>query len=524
MAGNSKASSEATVSRTLGSTDSYSDACDTMGESNIPMTKEKTKTPWVDLFKPSCEKGKEVLRLNFYEPVNGGAVIQDNELLVIKEQWAFALLGCFAGRFPGVTAIQALVDSWKVQCKWNTQPNDHVLFRFNTEEDRCSILSKGDYSLFGKPLFLKSLPEHFHLENKDFSTLPIWVQFPYLPSEFWGEIALSKIASCIGKPLWSDDTTKAMKKGGYARVLVEIDTSFHPLEAIPVSTPSGYSFSQEVYYELPPCFCTKCRSNDHYKEECNGKWKNPRRGRKSNRPKGQRGNSRRPQPIDNSSGRVNDAPVASSEATPNEPTQPHVPEVMNPVEHPQSDSLRVKGVASMCEEENSWTILENTPENVVSESDSGSDTEVEPSHDLPSAEPLSPVQNGMGPNSMVSPLGSNTSRGKNVLNKAIAEIFNEPTVVVGKKKTTKPDGNGKSADVRGVAPMNSKGTLGYKAALLSPTAEQNTSTVSSLHENRLDPIAAVRIIVREVCRILASLYPTHINLFAVRNPNVDISG
>nr|GME20565.1 uncharacterized protein LOC111395991 [Ipomoea batatas] len=485
----------------MGSTDTCSADVGTVGESielnksKFPVTEGKTKTPWVDIFKPSCEKGKEVLRLNFYEPVNGGAVIQDNELLVIKEQWAFALLGCFAGRFPGILAIQALVDSWNIQCKWSTQPNDHVLFRFNTEEDRCTILSKGDYSLFGKPLFLKSLPEHFHLDNNDFSTLPIWVQFPSLPTEFWGEIALSKIASCIGKPLWSDDMTKDLKKGGYARVLVEIDTSFHPLEAIPVSTPSGYSFAQDVFYELPPCFCTKCRSNEHYKEECNGKWKNSRRGRKSNPPKGKRGKSIRPRSIDKSSGRVIDSPVTPPEASPVEPTQHLCGEDLNAAEHPQFDSVSDKGgptdtpvdpssvsppqPAATCVEGSSENFLVNSHDIDSSESDSGSDTE--PVQDLLSTETLNPVENDKVPNSGVSALGSNSSRGRNVLNNAIAEVFNEPTVLVGKKKTTISVGNGKSADVHGGAPKKSKENLGYKAALLSPPAEQNTSNISSLH-------------------------------------------
>nr|GME04581.1 uncharacterized protein LOC111395991 [Ipomoea batatas] len=526
MAGNSKDSSEATVSRTLGSTDSFSDACDNVGESNIPMAKEKLKTPWVDLFKPSCEKGKEVLRLNFYEPVNGGAVIQENELLIVKEQWAFALLGCFAGRFPGVTAIQALVDSWKVQCKWSTQPNDHVLFRFNTEEDRCSILSKGGYSLFGKPLFLKSLPEHFHLENKDFSILPIWVQFPLLPSEFWGEIALSKIASCIGKPLWSDDTTKAMKKGGYARVLVEIDTSFHPLEAIPVSTPTGYSFSQEVYYELPPCFCTKCRSNDHYKEECNGKWKNSRRGRKAYQTKGKRGNSKRPHSKARNISSVTQPTGSDPPISPSEPLLPSNPELPGlPCQSPNP-----------CDEEKSESLAEAAPESElalkdhVNDAESGlplkdhvNDGNEEQPQTVTEPEPASPT-NGTSSSGEVSPIGTNVTKGRNVLKDLIEEVFNEANVNGRKKKTTTTGLIDKSVGARGETTKSSKGSQGYKAALLSPSAIWKIRNAVLHNEERLDPIAAVRIIVREVCRILASLYPTHLNLFAVRNPNVGISG
>lgn len=142
--------------------------------------------------------------------------------------------------------------------------------RRHSEDDRCHVLSNGDYYLYGKRLFLKSLPERFRLDNSDFCTLPIWVQFPSLPIEFWHPMALSKIASCIGKPLWSDKMTKELKKGGFARVLIEIDTSTYPLEAVPVTTPNGSTFSQEVYYEIDPCFCTKCRSNNHYKEASPG--------------------------------------------------------------------------------------------------------------------------------------------------------------------------------------------------------------------------------------------------------------
>nr|GMC71155.1 Pre-mRNA-processing factor like [Ipomoea batatas] len=111
--------------------------------------------------------------------------------------------------------------------------------RRHSEDDRCHVLSNGDYYLYGKRLFLKSHPERFRLGNSDFCTLPIWVQFPSLPIEFWHPVALSKIASCIGKPLWSDKMTKELKKGRFARVLIEIDTSTYPLEAVPVTTPNG---------------------------------------------------------------------------------------------------------------------------------------------------------------------------------------------------------------------------------------------------------------------------------------------
>nr|GMD78038.1 hypothetical protein POPTR_014G189200 [Ipomoea batatas] len=362
MADTSKDLSEATASRTLGSTDTFSEENGTVGESTWTVIKDKNKTPWVDLFKPSRDKGGNIHHLNFFAPVNGRAVIEDNELLV--------------------------------PCKWSTQPHDHVLSRFNTEEERCKILSNGDNSLYGKPLFLKTLPEHFHLENNDFSTLPIWVQFPSLPVEFWGPIALSKIASCI-------------------------DTSFHSLEAIPVSTPSGYSFSQEVYYELEPCFCTKCRSNDHYKEECSGKWKNSRKGRKANS-KGKRGGSRRP--------RVKvggDATsIRQSNGYPSSSTSVDTPIIPRPpigLEEP--DASVPYQPSPLCGEGELDATPEGTTETDLDTTECVKDGDTETPQAFVLSEPSSPINTSTELNNVASPLGSNTLRGKNVLNDIITKVF-----------------------------------------------------------------------------------------------------
>nr|GME11140.1 DUF4283 domain-containing protein [Ipomoea batatas] len=430
--------SEATVSKTLGSTDTVPEDNGTVGESLGPqvqnLDKGKNKTPWVDLFKPNCDRKKDVLQLEFFEPVNGGAVIQDNELLVFKEQWAFALLGCFAGRFPGIIAIQALVDSWKIPCKWFTQPNDHVLFRFNTEEDRCKILQK-EHSLYGKPLFLKTLPERFHLENNDFSTLPIWVQFPSLPTEFWGAVALSKIASCIGKPLSSDEKTKTLKKGGYARVLVEIDTSFHPLEAIP-------------------------------------------RGKKANQPKNNRGRSRRARSKARSKvGRGVNANKPSIPSPPNEiqeiPPPTSVLEETTPIDPCHT--------ATTYEVEEIDTTVGEATEHALDTNESTLEGNEKLAQVVGSPEPSSPIDKGSELNNVASPLGSNTSRGRNVLQEIIAEVFEETTAAKKKKKGSKAVGTGNfvGANADG-ASKNSNGTMGYKAALLSPsTSKGNQSNAES---------------------------------------------
>nr|GMC48983.1 DUF4283 domain-containing protein [Ipomoea batatas] len=267
-----KTTTEVTCSRTLGSTDTYSTAyvTENLGESSHMASKEKDL--WANLFKENKDTLGASAALKYFPPVNGNAQLEFNEILTIKERWGFGLLGSFAGRFPGAYVIQSLVNFWKINCKFFTQPNGHVLFRFQSEEDRCAILKNGPYFLFGKRLFLKSLPEKFRLENEDFSTLPIWVRFPFLPIECWSPTALGKIGSCIGIPICADERTREQRIGREecARVLIDIDTSKRVPDSVLVNMPDGNSFRQKVTFEINPCYCTKCNSNDHFKEECTG--------------------------------------------------------------------------------------------------------------------------------------------------------------------------------------------------------------------------------------------------------------
>nr|GME05516.1 hypothetical protein JCGZ_08271 [Ipomoea batatas] len=226
------------------------------------------KTPWADLFKPSAETVDSSFNLRFCPPVNGTAVLDESEIWVAPKQWNFSLLGCFAGRFPGHKAIDALVAFWNVKCKVVMQLYGFVMFRFQSERDRCAVLKNGPYFLYGKRLFLDSLPENFWLELSDYCMVPTWVRFVDLPDMCWKPEALSKIASCLGNPICMDKRTKEKKKRDFARILVEIDSSIPPVENIPIALPNGEIIHQAVFYELFPCFCVNCKSSKHYMEKC----------------------------------------------------------------------------------------------------------------------------------------------------------------------------------------------------------------------------------------------------------------
>nr|GMC86851.1 Vestitone reductase [Ipomoea batatas] len=171
-------------------------------------------------------------------------------------------------RFPGLDGIDVLVKSWKVKCRSNPQSNGFVLFRFQSEEDRCSVISSGSYFLYGKRLFFDSLPENFKLESSDFCMVPTWVRFTDLPAKCWKPATFSKIASCLGNLISMDKVTKIGNKKDYARILVEIDSSIPPHVSVIDLLPNGETFHHAVSYEVYPRFFMHCKSVKHYKEQC----------------------------------------------------------------------------------------------------------------------------------------------------------------------------------------------------------------------------------------------------------------
>lgn len=65
--------------------------------------------------------------------------------------------------------------------------------------------------------------------------------FPDLHIRYWSPEALSKLASGVGKPLYTDKFTAELEKISYARVLVEADVSQPLPECIEIDTPFGVS-------------------------------------------------------------------------------------------------------------------------------------------------------------------------------------------------------------------------------------------------------------------------------------------
>ncbi|XP_019265727.1 PREDICTED: uncharacterized protein LOC109243273 [Nicotiana attenuata] len=117
--------------------------------------------------------------------------------------------------------------------------------------------------LSNKPIIVKVWSADFDFTKEVLQTIPVWVKYPNLPLNCWGQKSLSRISSGAGVPLYADACTTQIDRISYARVLVEMDVTKELPTSIKVTDPNGREFMQEIAYDWVPEFCTKCIKVGH---------------------------------------------------------------------------------------------------------------------------------------------------------------------------------------------------------------------------------------------------------------------
>lgn len=179
-------------------------------------------------------------------------------------------MGCVYGLQPRLERFNAFVHArWK---KYDVQTvsrinSDLFLIQFADEETCEEMLQSGPYTFDNHLVVLKKWQPRMCMDVA-VTALPIWIQFPGLPLEFWSINMLSKIGSVYGKPLYCDKCTISKMKLGFARILVEMDSSRDFPEMVELVDEQGMVFQQKVIYEWKPSICSNCRKFGHLKQEC----------------------------------------------------------------------------------------------------------------------------------------------------------------------------------------------------------------------------------------------------------------
>jgi len=226
------------------------------------------RAPWVNLFKDNRNLGKGI-KLAVVDSAEDIIQIEEDDVDDVEEAWGCCLVGQFSGRFPGMAAVRTIREGWKVKCKQWIHRSGWIIFKFDSQEDRLSVLNGGPYFIYGRNLMLKNMPKCFRFGAEEIAIVPVWVQLPDLPLDCWNARALSKIASRVGKPITTDKLTHSKERLSFARVLVEVDASKELVNSVEMRLPTGDLYEQSVIFEYIPKYCKKCKSFRHGDGDCN---------------------------------------------------------------------------------------------------------------------------------------------------------------------------------------------------------------------------------------------------------------
>ncbi|VFQ98410.1 unnamed protein product [Cuscuta campestris] len=232
----------------------------------------RKSTQGMQLFKVELNSTREVF-------------IPDEAILPIEQLWGYCLVGCFSGKFPGLKAIQKMVDQWSIPCEILPHRKGWIVLKFWREEHRQTVLTMKaeELSIGNKKLLLKIPEKDFMWNCKSFATMPVWVKLLDVPMGFWSPLGLSHIASFLGTPLYSDGVTHTAasvydtsmepnpdgdyRRVNFCRVMIDMDLTVKPPVSVKV-TYNGGEYIQKIEYEDMPCYCYHCEAFGHSPFDC----------------------------------------------------------------------------------------------------------------------------------------------------------------------------------------------------------------------------------------------------------------
>ena len=139
---------------------------------------------------------------------------------------------------------------------------------FQNDEVRVHIMDAWTWSFDNKPLIVKPWSTDVNLEREDMVEVPVWVRFPNLKLHLWSTQVLSRLASAVGKPLFTDKMTADKDRITFARVCVEIKVGAKLPEVVMVQDETGNIVEQKIEYEWLPVSCGNCGVFGHAETRC----------------------------------------------------------------------------------------------------------------------------------------------------------------------------------------------------------------------------------------------------------------
>ncbi|XP_021739502.1 uncharacterized protein LOC110705891 [Chenopodium quinoa] len=107
-----------------------------------------------------------------------------------------------------------------------------------------------------------------NLAEETIDEVPVWIRMAGLDLKFWGQNALMKLASLVGKPVRTDKETATKERLDFARIMVEFKFNVVLPDHIEFLDENGQNVNQKIEYEWRPVVCKVCEGMGHADPHC----------------------------------------------------------------------------------------------------------------------------------------------------------------------------------------------------------------------------------------------------------------
>lgn len=204
------------------------------------------------------------------QPKIADVELRDDDHGDISKIWKNTLVGFFVGKRPFFDAVRyALTRAWNSseEVEFHRLAQEIFMFKFKTFEESQRILEARPWFVKGHLLVLRRWTENQNFQKEEMNSVPIWVKFPNLKLNCRTANVISKISSCIGKPICMDHQTASGKRLAFVKVMVEVTVGTVLPSSISVAS-KGSIFHQAVEYDWKQKGCEVCNTFNHSPGNC----------------------------------------------------------------------------------------------------------------------------------------------------------------------------------------------------------------------------------------------------------------
>ncbi|MCO5609137.1 hypothetical protein L7F22_063359 [Adiantum nelumboides] len=145
-------------------------------------------------------------------------------------------------------------------------PNNYYLFFFEDASSALQVITKGQWLIKNTPISFFKWHKGFNLRGEKPTKVPIWVDFPNLPVEFYPW--LGKLGNSVGKVLGQKSRGGINPKWN-PQLLIEVDLSKPTKVNIPITNMSGLLIHElKIVYKNLPNSCYHCFQQGHMIKDC----------------------------------------------------------------------------------------------------------------------------------------------------------------------------------------------------------------------------------------------------------------